>query len=318
MEPILQEDHKRWTIEPIQHHDIWKFYKTHESMVWHASEVKLHKDLTDWAKLTDQERHFIKMVLAFFASSDVIVGDNLAQRFMNEVQIIEARCFYAFQMFMENVHSEVYSNMITTYIPDIEERKMLFQAITTIACVAKKANWAMKWIASEVRFAIRLIAFAIVEGVFFSGSFASIYWLNERGIMPGLSLGNNFIARDEGLHTDFACHLYKNHIVNKLTQQEFADIMTEAVNVEIEFITESLPCRLIGMNAALMIDYIKYVSNRLALQLGHDPLYPNIVECPLPFMTRIALKIKVNFFENESAEYTKDVIKSGEDSYANL
>lgn len=317
-EPILQDDNKRWTIEPIVYPDIWKFYKLHESMIWHASEVKLHKDLPDWRALDDDERHFIKMVLAFFASSDVIVGDNLVERFIKEVKILEARTFYGCQLFMENIHSEVYSNMIVTYITDAAERNILLNAIKTVPCVTKKTNWARKWINDKSPFAMRLLAFAIVEGVLFSGSFCAIYWLNERCIMPGLADGNNFIARDEGLHTDFACHLYNKHIVNKLTEPEFKAIMTEAVAVEIEFITEALPCRLIGMNSELMIKYIKYVANRLTDQLGHVRIYDEVNECPFQFMTRIALKNKSNFFESDPTEYQKDVSKEHDDPYADL
>jgi ribonucleotide reductase beta subunit family protein with ferritin-like domain len=319
-EPLLTEEkEERLTILPTMYHDLWDMYKTHEAAIWHAHEVKLTDDLKDWVKLTDDERYFIKHVLAFFASSDLIVVGNLAKRFMGEVKILEAQIFYAFQMMMENIHSETYANMIDTYITDKAEKTKLFNAVRTIPCVQRKAEWAIKWISSSASFAERLVAFAAVEGIFFSGAFCCIYWLKERGVMPGFTEANDFISRDEGLHTDFACLEYTKYIRNKLTQERLEEIIRDAVNIEIEFITESLPCRLIGMNAAMMITYIRYVANRLVKQLGHQEIYPNIKQ-PFGFIDRLGLNKKSNFFEKEPSEYSKGSTAHMEksDPYADL
>ena len=303
-EPLLHGS-KRYTILPIEHYDIWELYKKHEGAHWVAREVDLSKDKYDWQKLNDDEQKFIKMILAFFASSDLIVSENLANRFSQEIKYLEAQVFYQFQIAMENVHSEVYSNLINTYITNENEKNNLFKAIESIDCVKSKALWAMRWITSNESFAERLVAFAIVEGLFFSGAFCSIFWLAESGKMPGLCQANDFIARDEGLHTDFAVLLYTKYIVNKLSQERIEAIMNEALEIEINFITESLPCSLIGINANLMTEYIKFVADRLLVQLGHKPLNKNIVN-PFSFMNRIALSNKSNFFEREPTEYQKN------------
>lgn len=319
-EVLLQdEEEERLTILPIKYHDIWKMYKDHESAIWHAHEVKLAGDLKDWEALTDNERHFIKHVLAFFASSDLIVVENLASRFTREIKILEVKIFYAFQIMIENIHSETYSNMIDTYVTDEKEKQRLFNAVKTIPCIKKKAEWARTWIYNNSSFPERLVAFAAVEGIFFSGSFCSIYWFNERGKMPGLAKGNDFIARDEGRHTDFACLLYNKYISNKLTQEQIEKIIGAAVDIEIEFITDALPCRLIGMNANLMKEYIKYVANRLLKQLGHQSMYQDVKQ-PFPFMDRIALNNKSNFFEDDPSEYSKGTMneKNNVDPYAGL
>lgn len=328
-ELLLQPDGRK-TLIP-KYTDIWAAYKKHESAIWHAHEVKLNKDKEDWdGKLTEGERKFIKHVLAFFASSDLIVNENLASRFSKEVQLLEARTFYIFQMFMENVHSETYANLIETYITDASEKEFLLNAVVTIECVKKKAAWAQKWIESSECFAERLIAFAIVEGVFFSGSFCAIYWLQERGLMPGFAMANDFIARDEGMHTDFACLLYSKYVTGKVSQERVEAIFSQAVEIEIEFITEALPCRLIGMNSNEMSAYIKFVANRLMKQLGHKPMFmemkkrenssePELVKQPFAFMNRIALNNKSNFFERDPTEYQKVTHDSTEDdAFANI
>ena len=308
MEQILTENPNRFVIFPIQHHDLWDFYKKSEASFWTAEEIDLAADLTDWrTKLNDDERYFIKNVLAFFAASDGIVNENLAENFVREVQYPEAKFFYGFQIMMENIHSETYSLLIDTYINDEEEKAKLFNAIDTIDAVKKKAQWALKWIKSE-SFAERLIAFAAVEGIFFSGSFCSIFWLKKRGLMPGLSFSNELISRDEGMHTDFAVHLHNNHIVNKVSEAKIKEIILSALEIEKEFITESLPVRLIGMNADLMKQYLEFVTDRLLLDLGCSKEFN--VQNPFDFMTNIALKGKTNFFEKRVGEYQKAGVKS--------
>ena len=308
MEPILTENPNRFVIFPIQHHDLWDFYKKSEASFWTAEEIDLAADLTDWrTKLNDEERYFIKNVLAFFAASDGIVNENLAENFVREVQYPEAKFFYGFQIMMENIHSETYSLLIDTYINDEEEKAKLFNAIDTIDAVKKKAEWALKWIKSD-SFAERLIAFAAVEGIFFSGSFCSIFWLKKRGLMPGLSFSNELISRDEGMHTDFAVHLHNNHIVNKVSEAKIKEIILSALEIEKEFITESLPVRLIGMNADLMKQYLEFVTDRLLLDLGCSKEFN--VQNPFDFMTNIALKGKTNFFEKRVGEYQKAGVKS--------
>ncbi|MFM7770211.1 MAG: ribonucleotide-diphosphate reductase subunit beta, partial [Bacteroidota bacterium] len=272
-EPILKENPDRFVLFPIIHDDIWKFYKTAEASFWTAEEIDLGSDLHDWeAKLNDNERHFIKHVLAFFAASDGIVNENLAQNFIREVQYPEARSFYGFQIMMENIHSEMYSLLIDTYVKDSKEQMKYFQAIDNIPCVKKKAEWALRWINSE-NFAERLIAFAAVEGIFFSGSFCSIFWLKKRGLMPGLSFSNELISRDEGLHCDFAVHLHNNHIQNKVSKDNIKQIIDSALKIEKEFITESLPVDLIGMNSRLMKQYLEFVADRLLTSLGCNKIY---------------------------------------------
>jgi ribonucleoside-diphosphate reductase beta chain len=287
---------------PIEHHDIWDYYKKAQQVFWTAEEIDLAQDLTDWAKLNEGEQHFVKHVLAFFAASDGIVNENLAENFVAEVQYTEAKFFYGFQIMMENIHSETYSLLIDTYIKDKEEQNHLFNAIDTVPAVQKKAEWALKWIGSD-SFVERLIAFAAVEGIFFSGSFCSIFWLKKRGLMPGLSFSNELISRDEGLHTDFAVHLYKNHIENKLSRERLIEIIDSALEIEKEFITEALPVSLIGMNSELMKQYLEYVSDRLLMDLGVGKIYNT--ENPFDFMANIALQNKTNFFEKRVADYVK-------------
>ena len=302
MEKILQENKNRFVLFPIEHHDIWDYYKKAQQVFWTAEEIDLAQDLTDWTKLNEGEQHFVKHVLAFFAASDGIVNENLAENFVAEVQYTEAKFFYGFQIMMENIHSETYSLLIDTYIKDKEEQNHLFNAIDTVPAVQKKAEWALKWIGSE-SFVERLIAFAAVEGIFFSGSFCSIFWLKKRGLMPGLSFSNELISRDEGLHTDFAVHLYKNHIENKLSRERLIEIIDSALTIEKEFITESLPVSLIGMNSELMKQYLEYVSDRLLMDLGVGKIYNT--ENPFDFMANIALQNKTNFFEKRVADYVK-------------
>ncbi len=302
MEKILQENKNRFVLFPIEHHDIWDYYKKAQQVFWTAEEIDLAQDLTDWAKLNEGEQHFVKHVLAFFAASDGIVNENLAENFVAEVQYTEAKFFYGFQIMMENIHSETYSLLIDTYIKDKEEQNHLFNAIDTVPAVQKKAEWALKWIGSD-SFVERLIAFAAVEGIFFSGSFCSIFWLKKRGLMPGLSFSNELISRDEGLHTDFAVHLYKNHIENKLSRERLIEIIDSALEIEKEFITEALPVSLIGMNSELMKQYLEYVSDRLLMDLGVGKIYNT--ENPFDFMANIALQNKTNFFEKRVADYVK-------------
>ena len=303
VEPILAENKDRFVLFPIVHNDIWKFYKQAEASFWTAEEIDLEPDLVDWAnKLNDDERHFIKHVLAFFAASDGIVNENLAENFLSEVQYTEAKFFYGFQVMMENIHSETYSLLIDTYIKDSKEKNKLFNAIETLDCVTKKAKWALDWI-DNGSFAERLIAFAAVEGIFFSGSFCSIFWLKKRGLMPGLSFSNQLISRDEGLHCDFACLLYNDHLQNKLPKEQVQKIITDAVEIEKEFVTDALPVRLIGMNAELMQQYIEFVADRLLVELGNEKVYNSTN--PFDFMDMINLSGKSNFFEVKVADYQK-------------
>jgi len=303
-EPLLADNPNRFVILPIQYDDIWRMYKQAQASFWTAEEVDLEKDLKDWnEKLKDDERYFISHVLAFFAASDGIVNENLVERFMQEVQIPEARCFYGFQIAIENIHSEMYSLLIDTYIKDRNERTRLFNAIENFPAIKKKADWALRWINSKnATYAERIVAFASVEGIFFSGSFASIFWLKKRGLMPGLSFSNELISRDEGLHTDFACLMFR-HLVNKPTKQRILDIVTDAVEIECEFLTEALPVKLIGMNCDLMVEYIKFVADRLLLELECDKFY-NTTN-PFDFMENISLEGKTNFFEKKVGEYQK-------------
>jgi len=310
IEPILVENKDRFVLFPIQHHDIWKYYKQAEASFWTAEEIDLSHDLKDWANLTDGERHFVTHVLAFFAASDGIVNENLAEHFVSEVQYTEAKFFYGFQIAIENIHSETYSLLIDTYVKDPREKDRLFHAIETMDCVKKKADWALRWI-NQGSFQERLIAFAAVEGIFFSGSFCSIFWLKKRGLMPGLSFSNELISRDEGLHCDFACHLYTHHVTNKLPKERIIEIIRDAVAIEQEFVTDSLPVNLIGMNAQLMRQYIEFVADRLLNELVGQKIY-NVTN-PFDFMEMISLRGKTNFFERRVGEYQKaGVLSNGE------
>ncbi len=302
-EKILQENPGRFVLFPIEHHDLWKLYKQQEACFWTAEEIDLAQDISDWDnKLNNDEQHFIKHVLAFFAASDGIVNENLAMNFVNEVQYTEAKFFYGFQIMMENIHSETYSLLIDTYIKDKEEQNKLFNAIETVPAIKKKAEWAIKWINSE-SFVDRLIAFAAVEGIFFSGSFCSIFWLKKRGLMPGLTFSNELISRDEGMHCDYACHLYNNHIQNKISESRIKEIICGALEIEKEFILEALPVRLIGMNSELMSQYLEFVTDRLLVALGCKKVYNSTN--PFDFMENIAIQGKTNFFEKRVAEYQK-------------
>ena len=303
IEKILEENKGRFVLFPIEHNDIWNYYKQQEACFWTAEEIDLGQDITDWEnKLNDDEKYFVKNVLAFFAASDGIVNENLAMNFVNEVQYTEAKFFYGFQIMMENIHSETYSLLIDTYIKDKSEQNHLFNAVDTIPSVKKKADWVMKWINSE-SFVERLVAFAAVEGIFFSGSFCSIFWLKKRGLMPGLTFSNELISRDEGMHCDFACHLYMNHITNKLTDERIKEVICGALEIEKEFILESLPVSLIGMNSKLMSQYLEFVTDRLLVSLGVSKVY-NTAN-PFDFMENIAIQGKTNFFEKRVAEYQK-------------
>lgn len=315
VEPILEENKNRFVLFPIQHDDIWKAYKTQEASIWTAEELDLAQDLVDWSeKLNDDERFFIKHILAFFAASDGIVNENLAENFVKEVQYTEAKFFYGFQIMMENIHSETYSLLIDTYIRDDKEKDYLFNALETFPPVKKKAEWALDWI-DNGNFAQRLVAFAAVEGIFFSGSFCSIFWLKKRGLMPGLTFSNELISRDEGMHMEFAVLLYNDHLVNKLPKEEVELIITKAVEIEKEFITESLPVKLIGMNADLMSQYIEFVADRLLTELGNDKVY-NATN-PFDFMDMISLQGKTNFFEKRVGEYQKaGVLNSDDQSFS--
>ena len=314
VEPILKETNDRFVIFPIKHKEIWGMYKQAEASFWTAEEIDLHQDMNDWEnKLSKDERHFIKHVLAFFAASDGIVNENLAINFLNEVQYPEARCFYGFQIAIENIHAETYSLLIDTYIKDNKEKDFLFNAIENLPCVAKKADWALKWI-EYGNFAQRLVAFAAVEGIFFSGSFCSIFWLKKRGLMPGLAFSNELISRDEGLHCDFACLLY-NQLVNKLDPKDVTTIITEAVEYEKEFVTDAIPVALIGMNAKLMCEYIEFVADRLLGELGCEKVYN--AKNPFDFMEMISLQGKTNFFEKRVSEYQKAGVMNGGDSASN-
>lgn len=311
-EPLLNDVDDRFVIFPIRHPDLWEKYKQHMSVFWTPEEIDLSKDMKDWEKLNDNERHFIKNILGFFAGSDGIVMENLAERFSRDVKWPEAKFFYACQNLLEAVHSETYSLLIDTYIQDKEEKANILRAIDTIPCVKKKAEWALSWIDNKDEpFATRLMGFAAVEGIFFSGAFCAIFWLKQRGLMPGLTLSNEFIARDEGIHTDFACLLYTK-IVNRLDKKKAHKIIRDAVKIEKQFITKSLPCELIGMNAKLMAQYIEFVADRLLLQLGYPKAYNSAN--PFPFMERISLENKDNFFEKRVSTYAKATVgKKSED-----
>ena len=303
-ELLLRDNPDRFVLFPIQYQDIWDAYKKHKAVFWTAEEIDFGKDLNHWERLNDDERHFVKNILAFFAGSDGIVLENLMGRFSTEVQLPEARCFYAFQGMIENIHSEVYSLTIDTYIKDPAEKDRLFHAIDTIPAVAKKAQWAMKWLDDKVSsFGLRLVAFAAVEGIFFSGSFCSIFWMKKRGLMPGLTFSNELISRDESLHTEFAVLLYTRYVTNKPSRDTIVELIREAVQIEKEFITESLPCRLIGMNSELMTQYIEFVADRLLVQLGYEKVWNS--QNPFDFMEMISMTGKTNFFERRVAEYSR-------------
>ncbi|KAL7073716.1 hypothetical protein ACQ4LE_007619 [Meloidogyne hapla] len=302
-EPLLRENPNRFVIFPIKYHDIWQFYKKAVASFWTVEEVDLGKDIPDWNKLTDQERFFISRVLAFFAASDGIVNENLVERFAQEVQIPEARCFYGFQIAIENIHSEMYSKLIDTYIKDSTERARLFNAIFEFDFIKKKADWALRWTASkEASFGERLIAFASVEGIFFSGSFAAIFWLKKRGLMPGLTQSNELISRDEGLHRDFACLLFQ-HLNNKPSIERIEEIIKEAVDIEKEYLTDALPVDLIGINCKLMSQYIEYIADHLLVELKLNKVYK--ARNPFDFMENISIEGKTNFFEKKVSEYQK-------------
>lgn len=313
LEPLLRENPRRFVIFPIEYPDIWEKYKRAEASFWTTEEVDLSQDLNHWDKLTDNERHFISHVLAFFAASDGIVNENLVERFSQEVQVTEARCFYGFQIAMENVHSEMYSMLIETYVRDPKQKDFLFNAVETLPCVRKKADWALKWISSKSStFGERLVAFAAVEGIFFSGSFAAIFWLKKRGLMPGLTFSNELISRDEGLHCDFACLLF-SHVIQKPSKQRVTSIIKDAVIIEQEFLSDALPVSLIGMNCNLMCQYIEFVADRLLTELGCEKIY-NVTN-PFDFMTIISTEGKTNFFEKKVGEYQKvGVTGNGEDN----
>lgn len=306
-EPLLQEDLNRYVMFPIKDQDIWKMYKKAEDLFWRAEEIDLSKDNKDWENLTEDERHFISMILAFFAASDGIVLENLGVRFMGEVQLSEARAFYGLQIAMENIHSITYSTLIDTYIKDKTQKSKLFNALHEYECIKKKGEWAIKWINDKKsNFATRLVAFACIEGIFFSGAFCAIYWLKKRGLMPGLTFSNELISRDEALHTEFAVLLHSK-LLKPLKKPKIHEIISEAVSIELEFITEALPCRLIGMNQVLMKDYIEFVADRLSLQLGGDKIYES--KNPFEWMENISIETKTNFFEDRVSEYslaTKD------------
>jgi ribonucleoside-diphosphate reductase beta chain len=311
-EPILESNNNRFVLFPIQYDDIWSFYKKAEASFWTAEEIDLSQDLTDWeSKLTNDEKHFIKHVLAFFAASDGIVNENLAEHFLSEVQYTEAKFFYGFQIAIENIHSETYSLLIDTYIKKTEEKKYLFNAIDTMDCVKRKADWALRWI-DKGSYAERLVAFAAVEGIFFSGSFCSIFWLKKRGLMPGLTFSNELISRDEGLHCDFACLLYTKHLVNRLTKKQVREIIMDAVTIEKEFVTDAIPVKLIGMNSDLMSQYIEFVADRLLVELGNEKEYHT--SNPFDFMEMISLQGKSNFFEKRVGEYQKAGVLAGKDN----
>ena len=300
-EPLLIPDDNRFVMFPIKYDDIWKMYKKQVDCFWRAEEIDLTKDLKHWESLTPDEKYFLSMILAFFAASDGIVLENLGLRFMNDVQVSEARAFYGFQIAMENIHSQTYSLLIETYIKDNEEKDKLFRALENFECIKKKGDWAQKWIKdNRSSFATRLIAFACVEGIFFSGAFCSIYWMKKRGLMPGLTFSNELISRDEALHCEFAVLLYSK-LVNKVKKSRVYEIIKEAVEIEMEFICEALPCRLIGMNSQMMTQYIQYCADRLCVQLGYDKIYQ--VSNPFDFMELISLEGKVNFFEKYNDSY---------------
>jgi ribonucleotide reductase beta subunit family protein with ferritin-like domain len=311
-EPLLVPDDNRFVMFPIKHNDIWEMYKKQIDCFWRAEEIDLSKDLTNWESLNADERHFISMILAFFAASDGIVLENLASRFMSEIQVSEARAFYGFQIAMENIHSETYSLLIETYIKDKDEKSRLFNAIEHFPCIKKKSDWAQKWIHdNRSSFATRLVAFACVEGIFFSGAFCSIYWLKKRGLMPGLTFSNELISRDEALHCEFAILLYSK-LLKKVDKARIHELIKEAVDIETEFICDALPCRLIGMNSELMSQYIRFVADRLCVQLGYKKIYN--VSNPFDFMELISLEGKTNFFERKVGEYAL-ANKQSEDAF---
>lgn len=302
VEPILRPDDSRFVMFPIKYNDIWEMYKKQVDCFWRAEEMDLSKDLVDWDKLTDNEKHFIKMIIAFFAASDGLVLENLASRFMNDVQVAEARAFYGFQIAMENVHSESYSLLIDTYIRDDAEKQKLFNAIENFPCIKRKADWVKKWIGDKrSSFATRLIAFACVEGIMFSGAFCSIFAIKKRGLMPGLTFSNELISRDEALHTEFAILLYSK-LERKVSKKRVYEIVKDAVEIEKEFICDAIPCRMIGMNSKLMCEYIEFVADRLCLQLGYDKIYNS--KNPFDFMELISIETKTNFFERTVSEYS--------------
>jgi len=317
-EPLLTEDDSRYVMFPIKDEEVWSMYKKQVDCFWRAEEVDLSKDLVHWETLNGDEKHFISMVLAFFAASDGIVLENIGTRFMNEVQLAEARAFYGFQIAMENIHSQMYSQLIETYISDREQKHKLFNALENFDCIKKKADWAKKWIGdNRSSFATRLVAFACVEGIFFSGSFCSIFWLKKRGLMPGLTFSNELISRDEALHTEFAVLLHSK-LNRKCNKNKVYDIIKEAVEIEKTFITDALPCRLIGMNADLMKQYIEFIADRLVVQLGFDKIYRSTN--PFDFMELISVESKTNFFEKRVSEYaladktkTNDIFDMTED-----
>jgi len=309
-EPILAETADRFVLFPIGYDSVWEMYKQAQASIWTAEEVDLSQDLADWERLSSDEQHFVKHVLAFFAASDGIVNENLAIRFNNEVQIPEARCFYGFQIAVENIHSEMYSLLIDTYINDTQEKDYLFRAVETVPCVGKKAKWALRWIGSGTSFAERLVAFAAVEGIFFSGSFCSIFWLKKRALMPGLTFSNELISRDEGLHVDFACLIY-SLLDHKLSEERVQEIICSSVDLEREFITEALPVSLIGMNSELMGQYIEFVADRLLVALGCAKVYG--AKNPFDWMELISLQGKTNFFEKRVGEYQKSGVMSDAD-----
>ena len=301
VEPLLQPDENRFVMFPIKHHDVWELYKKSVESFWRAEEVDLSKDLADWKRLTDDEQKFIKMILSFFAASDGIIVENLALRFMNEVQSAEIRAAYSFQNFIENIHSEMYSLLIDTYIQDPEEKMQLFHAVEHYPCIKKKADWARKWISDgRSSFATRLLAFAIVEGIYFSSSFSAIFWLKQKNVMPGLCLSNEFISRDEGLHVELAVMLY-NKLKRKVSKKKFVEMMKEAVEIEREFICDAIPCRMLGMNHDMMYEYIRYVANRLCLSLGYEKVFE--AKNPFPWMETISIERRVNFFEHRVSDY---------------
>ena len=301
LEPLLAPDDNRFVMFPIKYDDIWDMYKKQVDCFWRPEEIDLTKDLVNWESLNQDERYFISMILAFFAASDGIVLENLASRFMNDVQVSEARAFYGFQIAIENIHNETYSLLIETYIKDAAEKNKLFNAIEHFPCIKKKSDWAQKWIHdNRSSFATRLVAFACVEGIFFSGAFCSIYWVKKRGLMPGLTFSNELISRDEALHCEFAILLY-NKLLKKLDKARIHEIIKEAVEIESEFICEALPCRLIGMNSELMTQYIQFVADRLCVQLGYKKIY-NVLN-PFDWMEMISLEGKTNFFERRLGDY---------------
>lgn len=315
-EQLLKSSTDRFVLFPIKYHDIWDMYKKAMASFWTAEEIDLYPDLKDWESLNDQERHYISHILAFFSASDGIVNENLALRFYNDVQIPEARSFYGFQIAMENIHAETYGLLIDTYIKDAKQKDYLFKAIENIPCIKKKADWAMKWIYGNNSFSERLVAFAAIEGIFFSGSFCSIFWLKKRGLMPGLTFSNELISRDEGLHTDFACLLYRNYITDKPAESRIREMIMEAVEFECEFITEALPVSLIGMNSDMMKEYVKFVADRLSRTLGYSDIYG--AQNPFDWMELISMQGKTNFFEKRVAEYQKaGVMNSTKESSGN-